>query len=179
MPACARISRAFGKLAGKLDRVQAERRNPATRVDQDRQRPLVGERDQVADPGVVERELLGARMQLDPARSVGQRPLGLGDRIVVRVDRQNGISSPSLVRAASSTMSLAGAYPSSSCIGNTKAPRAPASLEPGDQLRGSLTHAVGVVLTEVCVRVEQLDARGSDRATISVHGLSESDGSIT
>ena len=68
------------ELAGQLDGVQAERRDPAAGVDQDRQRALVGERDQRPHAGVVERELLGARVQLDPAGAGVEAALGLGER---------------------------------------------------------------------------------------------------
>ena len=75
-----------GELLGELDGVQAERRDPAAGVDQDRQRALVGERDDRVDLRVVERELLGARVELDPLGAGRERALGLGNRVVVRVD---------------------------------------------------------------------------------------------
>ena len=85
--AWARIRRASGELVASSSECAAERRDPAAGVDQDRQPPLVCDRDQVADRGVVEREPLGARVELDPARAGVERPLGLGDGAVVRVRR--------------------------------------------------------------------------------------------
>ena len=74
------------EVLGQLDGVQAERRNPPAGVDQDRERALVGERDQWLDARVIERELLGAGVELDPARAVVEAPLGLRQRVLVRVD---------------------------------------------------------------------------------------------
>ena len=75
------------EVAGELDSVQPERRDPAAGVDQDRQRALVGERDDLADDRVIKREVLGARVELDPARPRVERSPGLGDgAVVVRVD---------------------------------------------------------------------------------------------
>ena len=61
-----------GELLGELDGVQPERGDPAAGVDQDGQRALVRERDDRADRRVVERELLGARVELDPLRAGGE-----------------------------------------------------------------------------------------------------------
>ena len=86
MPAWARISRASGNSSASCDGVQTERGDPAAGVDQDGQRALVRERDDRVNLRVVERELLGARVELDPLRAGGERALGLGHGIVVRVD---------------------------------------------------------------------------------------------
>ena len=72
--------------AGQLEGVAAERRDAAPGVHEDRQPPLVGQREQPLDLRMVEREPLGARVQLDPARAAREAALGLGDRIGVRVD---------------------------------------------------------------------------------------------
>ena len=76
-----------GKVLGELDRVQPERGDPASGVDQDRQPALVRERDQLADRRMVERELLGAGVKLDPLRAGVETALGLAQCVVgVRVD---------------------------------------------------------------------------------------------
>ena len=49
--------------------VVADRRQPAAAVDQDRDVPLDRDGEDVVEPRVAEREPLGARMQLDPARA--------------------------------------------------------------------------------------------------------------
>ena len=56
---------------------------------------------------MVERELLGARMQLDAARAALERALGLGERVAVRVEPAEGNRRPSVPAASSITMSLA------------------------------------------------------------------------
>jgi hypothetical protein len=56
------------------------------RVHQHRQPALVREREHRPQARVVERELLRAWMQLDPPRAAGERTLGLGQRVVMRVE---------------------------------------------------------------------------------------------
>ena len=63
--------------------MQPERRDPASGVDEHRQRALVGDRDELADGRVVEREVLGARVELDPPRPRVKRSPGFGDGAVV------------------------------------------------------------------------------------------------
>ena len=65
--AWARISLASGNspLSATVSRPSAGM--PAAGMDQDRDPPLVGERDEAAHGGLVEAELLGPRVQLDPA----------------------------------------------------------------------------------------------------------------
>ena len=82
------------ELPGQLDGVQTERGNPPAGVDQHRQRPLVGERDQIPDLWMVERELLGAGMELDPASPGREAALGLCHGILVRVHAAEGHEQP-------------------------------------------------------------------------------------
>jgi hypothetical protein len=82
------------EIPGQLDGVQTERGNPPAGVDQHRQRPLVGERDQIPDLRMVERELLGAGMELDPASPGREAPLGLGHGIFMRVHAAEGHQEP-------------------------------------------------------------------------------------
>ena len=63
----------------------AEGRDAPARVAQHRQVLGVREREYAGEPGMVERELLGAGMQLDAQRALAQAALGLGQRIVVGV----------------------------------------------------------------------------------------------
>ena len=97
-----------GVPTGGLDRVAPERRDAAARVHQHRQAPLVREREHRLQPGVVERELLRARMELDSARAAGERALGLGERVVVRVRAgRTGTGGRRMRSASSITMSFA------------------------------------------------------------------------
>ena len=59
---------------------------PRPGVHEHRQAALAREREDRLEAGMVERELLRARMELDAARASAQRPLGLGERVVVRVE---------------------------------------------------------------------------------------------
>ncbi len=73
--------------------------------------------------------------------------------------RQKGISSPPLVARGLEHHVVGRRVPVELVHREHEgAPRA-GRLQPSDQLRGSLAHAVGVVLPEVRVRVEQLEAR--------------------
>ena len=51
---------------------------------------LVGEREDRLQVWVIEREALGARVQLDAAGAGGERALGLGQRRAVRVEPAEG-----------------------------------------------------------------------------------------
>ena len=53
-------------------------------------RLLLREREDGLQVRMVEREALGARVQLDPAGTRGECPLGLGERGVVRVEAAEG-----------------------------------------------------------------------------------------
>ncbi len=64
------------------DHVLAQCRDPATGVDQDRERALVREREQLRHVRMGERELLGTRVQLDALGAARERALGLGQRAV-------------------------------------------------------------------------------------------------
>ena len=75
-----RVRVALGEPHGVL----AQRRDPAAGVDQHGHAALVGERDQLGDRRLVHAELLGARVQLDPARAGVERAPRLGQRAVVR-----------------------------------------------------------------------------------------------
>ena len=86
MAAWARISGARGYARGELDGVAAERRDPAPRVHDHRQPPVVRERHDLAELGVGEPEPLGARMQLDSRGAEPDGALGLPQRAVVRID---------------------------------------------------------------------------------------------
>ena len=69
-----------------LERVPSERGDAAAGVAEDRQALLVREREDRLQVGMVEREALGARVQLDAAGTRRECPFGLGERGVVRVE---------------------------------------------------------------------------------------------
>ncbi len=161
-----------GELARELERVAAERGDAAAGVDQHGQPALVCDRDEVADRGLVQREPLGPRMELDPARAGVQRPLGLGDGAVVRVDAAVGDEDAAgfggggdheVVRLA-----VAGGLVHREDRGARVRPR-----EPGEQLLRRLLVAVGVVLADVGMGVEELERPvGADQ------GLPPGDGEV-
>ena len=158
-----------GELTGELDGMQAERRDAASGVDQHRQPALVGQRDDVPHARVVERELLGPRMELDPARPARERALGLGDRVGLRVQAaerdQPALGGEGLVdhRVVGRRIAVG--------LVHREDEGAPGvgDVEQGDQLGERLAHAVGVVFAEVRVGIPHRSP-GTSRSTISVQG---------
>ena len=73
---------ALRELHGQL----AEGRDAAPGVDQHRHSPLAGQRDELGHRRLAHPELLGARVELDPARAGVERAPRLRERAVVRVD---------------------------------------------------------------------------------------------
>ena len=145
------------ELLGQLDRVQAERRDAAAGVDQHRQRALVGERDQGPHDRMIERELLGAGMQLDPACAGGQARSASATGIAVRVDPAErdeqpvGLARPRRARRR---------WPAGSRRARASGTRTRRARRPPRARRwlgAGLLHPVGVVLPQVRVGVEQLD----------------------
>ena len=63
-----------------------DRRQAAPAVDQDRNAALGRELEDRREPLVVQMELLGARVQLDPARAGVEAARRLFDRILVQVE---------------------------------------------------------------------------------------------
>ena len=85
-----------------------ERGDAAPGVDEHRHPALVGERHHVAHPGLGERELLGARVELDALRAgVEAAASPRAQRVGARVERQNGDDAPPESRAAGEHASLA------------------------------------------------------------------------
>ena len=108
MPAWARITPGVGKFARQLHRVQAERGDAPTGVDQHRQGVLVGQGHERPHLRVVERERPARGMELDAARAGLQASLGFGHRPVVWVHAAERDEQPAGWAAASSTASFAG-----------------------------------------------------------------------
>ena len=119
--------------------------------------PLVGEREHAVERRVVEREALGARVELDSRarprpgsarpRRAGRPPGRAGRRAPARRPTPPPRRAPCRWRPSSRPARASGRRP----------PRAPARLEQLDQLRARAVVAVGVVGAEVGVGVEQLD----------------------
>ena len=109
MPAWARISRASGNSPASATACAPERGDAAAGVDQNRQPSARRRARRAAHLGMVERELLGARMQLDPPRAA--RRGSARPRPPRRRAGSRGRTAPAARRtraACASTASLAG-----------------------------------------------------------------------
>ena len=144
---------------GERDGVGPEGGDAATRVDEDRQVALVGDGGEFADGGVVERELLGPRVELDPlgaglerAQRLPGRVPGVGAHPAER--RQQAVGGGGRLQHHVIGRRVA--------VGlvhrEHERPPGAGVAEGADQLRRGLAHAVGVVVPQVGVSVEQLHA---------------------
>src|SRR5215211_6178989 len=70
----------------RLDGVAAERRDAPASVDEDGQPALACEIEDGLERGVIERELLRAWVQLDPARAARERSFSLRERVVLGIE---------------------------------------------------------------------------------------------
>ena len=95
------------KPLGESEHVAAERGDPATGVDDDRQPALLREREDQLDGGIGEREALGSRMQLEPARPAARHRSASATGPRPGSSRQKGTSFPSDAAASARTRSLA------------------------------------------------------------------------
>ncbi len=143
----------------QLERVVAERRDAAAGVDQDRHAAVLGEAGEVLDRGLAHRELLGARVELDPVGAEVEAALRLGERAVVRVDPAEvddaavgaGLDRPRLVVGGRVAVRLV----------HREGDRAGAGvLHRREQLLGLLAEFVGIVAAEVGVGVEEGERPG-------------------
>ena len=66
--------------------VVGDRRQPATAVDEDGHPPLRRQLEHGREAGVVQQELLRARVELDPMRAAVEAPLRLGNRLLAQVE---------------------------------------------------------------------------------------------
>ncbi len=112
-----------------------------------------------ATAGTDEGEALRARVQLDPAGAGVQRPLGLGDGALVRVDAaERGQSAARVGRRGEHSIVR---RPVAVGLGHREDdPAGVGTLEPGEQLGRRLLVAVGVVGTDMGVGVEELERAG-------------------
>ena len=108
---------------------------------------------------MVERELLGARVELDPTGAGRERTLRLGERAVAGLDATEGdeqaIRLPRRLEHHVIGRRIAiglvhREHKSPACVGRG---------EHRQQFLGRLFHPVGIVAPEMRVRVEQLQAR--------------------
>ena len=140
-----------------LEGVPAQRGDAAPRVHQHREAALVREGEHRREAGVVERELLGARMELDAARAAVERALGLGGRVVGRVEAAEG------EQAALAPLRLLDHHVVRRRVavelvhGEDERARVD-PLQRADQLLAAAAVAVGVVEPDVRVGVERLEA---------------------
>jgi hypothetical protein len=140
----------------QLQGVAAQGRDAAPGVDQDRHAALLREPGQVLDRGLRHRELLGPRVELDPARAEVEAALGLGQRSVVRVDPAEVDDPPAGARLDRPRLVVGGRITVGLVHREGDRPRARV-LHRRQQLLGLLAEFVGVVAAEVGVRVEEVE----------------------
>ena len=138
-----------------LDRVPAEGRDAAAGVAEDRQPPLVGEREHGGQVGVVEIEALGARVKLDAARPGIEGAAELLQGRVGRIEATEGEQAP--VRGLGfGEHHVVGRWVAVRLVHREDERAGVDELQAADQLLGAAAVAVRVVLAEMRVRVEQL-----------------------
>ena len=86
MPAWAMISRTPAFRATSRASSVGDRRQAAAAVDEDRDAALDGEREDRLEPGVSDRELLRARVQLDPAGAAVEAADSLVERLGFEIE---------------------------------------------------------------------------------------------
>ena len=134
--------------------------NAAPGVNQDRDAALAGERDERLDRRMVEREALGTRMELDPARPGREAAARLGERVVVRVDATE--REKATVRCAGGRDRLVVGLRVAAGLVHREADGARVrALEGADQLIRLLAKAVGVVAPDVGVGVKERERAGA------------------
>ena len=148
-----------GERARQLHRVDAERGDPAAGVDEDRQLALVGEGGELPDGGMVEGELLGAGVQLDALRAGLERPLGLrAGTAVVGVDPAEGREQAVGPRRGVDDHVVGRGVAVGLVHGEDESASRLGCAERVQQFGRGLLHPIGIVLAEVRVGVEELDA---------------------
>ena len=136
--------------------VLAERRNPAAGVDQDRHAALLGDLEQVADLRVVEREPLGARVQLDATSAGVEGPPCLPGGIVVRVHAAERHEPPAAALGLRKH-AVVGLRVAVRLVHREEDGPAADPVEHLGELLEARLHAVGIVGAGVRMDVEQLD----------------------
>jgi hypothetical protein len=127
-------------------------------VHDHRRPPLLREREHRLELGNVEREVLGARMQLQAPRSRLERALGLGHRLVPGVEPGEGHHSPAGGRGLGDHP-VVGLGVAVGLVHGEHRPASAGGLQAADQVLGLASEAVRVVAADVGVHVERLDAR--------------------
>ena len=137
-----------------------DRRQPAAAVDQHRHLALGRELEDRRQPLVVEEKLLGAGMQLDPARAAVEAAFRLADRVLRQVEPDEG-DQPSLGAFREGQRAVVAGAEARMAIGlveaEHEAARDPVLVHAADQVVVDPDHAVDVV-PEVGVSVEDLGA---------------------
>jgi hypothetical protein len=147
-----------GVALARLHGVAAERGNPAACMDEHRQPALIREREHRLERGVVEREPLRARMELDPACATVEGALGLGERVVLGVEPAER-EQPSVRPLGLVDDHVVGGRIAVGLVHREDESARVDSLERADQLFAAASVAVRVVEPDVRVDVEQVEVR--------------------
>ena len=139
-----------------LERVPAERRDAAAGVAEHRQALRIREREHPFERRMVEREALGAGVELDPARARRQATLGLGEWVLRRVEPGEGHQQRSR-RLGLGEHHVVGGRVAVRLVHREDDRAGVGQVEQLDKLRARAVVAVGVVGAQVGVGVEQLD----------------------
>ena len=147
-----------GELVGEPEGVLAECGDSATRVDQHRDPALVGDREDTPHRCLVEREGVGARVELDAASTGVEAPFSLAHGIVMRVEPaerheaaggRRGLRQHAVVGRA---VTLGLVHREDDGAGADR-------VERGQQLLGGAAKAVRVARARVRVGVEEREPR--------------------
>ena len=136
----------------------AEGGDPAAGVHQHGQAPLVGQREHRPQGGVVEREALCARVQLDAPGPGGQAALGLGQRVVLRVEPAEG-HEHRVTGLGLGEHHVVGGRIAVRLVHREHHPAGAGAPEQLQQLGARAVVPVGIVGAQVRVGVERLGAR--------------------
>ncbi len=152
----------LGVAQRELGEPLGDRRQAAAGVDQDRHARLFGDLEDPLQLVAVEGELLGARVQLDPAGAGGEAALGLGNRAVEGVEAAEG-NQTSVAFARPREHAIVGHAVGGAALGVVQREHAGAPCAGLVELREQLLErqrAPILVEPEVGVRVEHLGAGG-------------------
>ena len=139
------------------EQVTPQRRDAAAGVHEDGHAGLGREREDRAQRRMVEGEVLGARMQLEPARARSQAALRLGPRVLARVEPREGHQAAGGV-AGLGQHAVVGLGVAARLVHREDDRARPREGERLEQRAGRAGVAVGVVGARVGVRVEEADA---------------------
>jgi hypothetical protein len=147
-----------GELLREGEGVLAEGRNAATGVDQHRNPALVRNREDAPYGRFVEREAVGAGMELDPTRAVVETTLGFAHRIVAGVEPAER-DEPAVGRGGLGEDAVVGRVVAVGLVHREDDGAGADRVQRRDQLARRAGKAVRVARARVRVRVEEHEVR--------------------